>query len=584
MRLIARLKGLAAWLGFGKDHDFPIDAWTDPVYTDWSAQNKASEETLDNERNFQYNLQPKFSFVVPLYKTPLDYFNMMVKSVLDQTYPNFELILVNGSPDLDYLSDAISLCCESDDRVIEVRLENNLGIAENTREGVAVSGGDFVCFLDHDDSIEPNLLYEYVKDINEDHSIDIIYCDEDLMEVRGAHAAYFNPLFKPSYSPELLLCKNYILHLLCIRRSVLDLMEPLSSDLDGAQDYHMITQGAKYARKIHHVQKVLYHWRVSDTSTAANPDAKPFGLSAYKNAILKQVDERWNSASIISSGIPNIFNIWFERPQNEDLISVIVSCDSDRDVKDFKRRFEEINSWRSIELVFIGNGLSASKIEDDDVKVIELDAFINEYDQFNIAAKHARGEFLLFMDKGDVFVTAEPLEQLYALASSEGVGVTGPKSLYSDGTNKCYGVAITPERIMPLYRGYPDDFPGYQCNLRAFQNVSAISKDGMMISKSIFEEVGGFDPAYSSEIGVADLCKKVTDIGYRIVTTPTVKLQTSDKCPENRYDNKTNAPDFAFEDLVLFDQKWPSVRLAGDPYFNKNLDQGSSYFQIAKSE
>ncbi len=296
------------------------------------------------------------------------------------------------------------------------------------------------------------------------------------------------------------------------------------------------------------------------------------------------MDERWNSASIISSGIPNIFNIWFERPQNEDLISVIVSCDSDRDVKDFKRRFEEINSWRSIELVFIGNGLSASKIEDDDVKVIELDAFINEYDQFNIAAKHARGEFLLFMDKGDVFVTAEPLEQLYALASSEGVGVTGPKSLYSDGTNKCYGVAITPERIMPLYRGYPDDFPGYQCNLRAFQNVSAISKDGMMISKSIFEEVGGFDPAYSSEIGVADLCKKVTDIGYRIVTTPTVKLQTSDKCPENRYDNKTNAPDFAFEDLVLFDQKWPSVRLAGDPYFNKNLDQGSSYFQIAKSE
>lgn len=145
-----------------------------------------------------------------------------------------------------------------------------------------------------------------------------------------------------------------------------------------------------------------------------------------------------------------------------------------------------------------------------------------------------------------------------------------------------YGIAVTSERIMPLYRGYEDDFPGYQCNLRAFQNVSACGVQGLTISRELFERIGGFDERFESEVGAADLCHRVLDEDLRVAQTCTVKLRTSDVCPDHFYVSSENAPDFSDADIALFDEKWPGVRKAGDPYYNVNLDQMSEYCQIAK--
>lgn len=563
--------------------DFPIDAWTDEAYAKWFIEHRASRDVLREQQNTVFGFNPLFSIIVPLYKTPLDYLRMMVLSVLSQTYVNFELILVNASPECAELKLDIESFCEADHRIKVVELDRNYGITENTNYGIEQSCGDYLCFLDHDDCVEPDLLFQYAKALNVDKDIGVLYCDEDLMLVDNDSIKYINPLFKPDYAPELLLCKNYIVHMMCIEKGIVNSMEKPTSVYDGAQDYNMILYATDKARRVVHIPKVLYHWRISETSTAANPDAKPYSRIAYRRSASKQLGKRFDFARIVASGIINIHNVWFKDKLETDMVSVIVLADNESEKSIFLQLFLENNSYNNHEVIFVGSLLDSEEYERN-IQVIEAHNDATEFERMNLGAKSARGDYLLFLKSDSFFQTPEPLEQLLALASQDEIGVASPKSLYSDGTNKCYGVAVTPERIMPLYRGYPDDFPGYQCNLRAFQNVSATSKDGMMISKNIFDRVGGFDPAYSSEVGVADLCTRVTNAGYRVVVTPTVKLQTGDSCPARRYDNSSNAPDFSLGDVFVFDQRWPSVRAAGDPYFNKNLDQGSSYFQIAKSE
>lgn len=567
--------------------EFPIDAWTQQKeYEKWFEAHRATPRQLAEQRRDALNSGgPLFSFIVPLFKTPPEYLHTMADSVLGQTYPRFELILVNASPESSELAREVGDYVNRDARVKVVALDANYGITENTNRGIEASTGEFCCFLDHDDFLEPNLLFEYAAALEADPEIDVLYCDEDLVVRSGDAFVPTHPLFKPDYSPELLLCTNYIVHLMTVRRSLIDEMPSRDARYDGAQDYNMIQFATLHARKVHHVPKVLYRWRISENSTATNPEAKPYGQKASRRAAYNRASACAPNGRVIESGIVSTHNLWFSG-LSDDLVSLVVDCGGSRtSAKLFGELFAQNNSYSRYEIILVVDD-SCGQIDcvwfDERTKIVTVPQSLGYFARLNAGARNANGEYLVFLDSGSYFVTPEPLEQLIGLCAINGVGVSAPKLLYADGTNRMYGIAVTSERIMPLYRGYPDDFPAYQCNLRAFQNVSATSTEGMCVRKHLFAHVGGFDESYDSEIGSADFCHSVLESGMRIVQTPTVKLQTAVQCPVPRYDCAVNASDFSADDLSRFDAKWPGVRLAGDPYFNQNLDQGSSYFQVAQ--
>lgn len=239
------------------------------------------------QREVRFPIEPTFSFVVPLYKTPLDLLGEMAGSVLGQSYERFELVLVNASPEDEALGAAVACLCGNDHRVREVRLPENQGITLNTIEGIRVVTGDFVCFLDHDDIIEPDLLYEYVRMINEHPDCDLIYCDEDKYE--DGHLSWGN--FKQDFSWPSICGSNFVTHLLTIRRSVLAGFDRLpGADVDGSQDYSMTLQAAELARTICHVPKCLYHWRVHSGSTAGEVGAKTWAYEAGARALQQHYD------------------------------------------------------------------------------------------------------------------------------------------------------------------------------------------------------------------------------------------------------------------------------------------------------
>lgn len=572
---------------FGLD-GYPIDAWTDPYYETWFRAHQATEVQLQEQRDAQADLaiRPLFSIIVPLYMTPIEYFRTMADSVLAQTFDNFQLVLVNASPELLELASELRAYQKRDKRITVVTLDGNYGITENTNRGISASKGDFCCFLDHDDFLEPNLLFEYASALNENPQIDVLYCDEDLVsfdEKRGDFR-YLHPMFKPQISPELLLCKNYVVHLMTVRRTLIDSMPRPDARYDGAQDYNMILFSTHRARKTLGIQKVLYHWRISDKSTAANPEAKPYSRQAYKLSAHNQLVRSAVKGSIVSSGLINIHNIWMSNRNSS--VSLVVDCFSrEHEIESFLRYLEQNGLEETLEILLLTrkstDDLNQVAIPTSKCSIIPTVA-ASRGARLNYGATRARGDYLIFLDSTCSFISPEPIAQLSGLAKLNEVGVTSPKVLYRDGSTKSFGVAVTDKRIMPLHRGYPDDFPAYQCNARAFQDMSACSLQGLCIAHDMFDSLQGFDVRFESEVLAADLCKRVRDLDMRIIATPTVKLEVNEPSPTRPYDAETHAPDFTSHDLRLYDEKWPGARVCGDPYYSANLDQTSPYYQLPR--
>lgn len=214
----------------------------------------------------------------------------MTESVKNQSYANWELILVNASPDNQELKVHVEQETAHDNRIKSINLTENKGISENTNAGVAIASGDFVSFFDHDDILEPDLLFSYAEAIENNDDVDLLYCDEDKLMPDGKLA---QPFFKPDFNIDLLRNNNYICHMLTIRKSLLDTLEPNTKEFDGAQDHNLTLRAVEKARKVHHVPKVLYHWRLSETSTAANADSKPYATIAGIKAVQSHFGQAW---------------------------------------------------------------------------------------------------------------------------------------------------------------------------------------------------------------------------------------------------------------------------------------------------
>ena len=273
-------------------------AFNQPRYLSWFSGRRLTGSDALAQTNIEFTYQPLFSIIVPLYKTPLNFFRDMADSVIAQTYSNWELILVNSTPDYDGLSDLVSEYVAADSRIKVTELEGNLGITENTNVGIKMAKGDYLCFFDHDDVLEPNILFEYACALNINADINLLYCDEDKLLPDGSLA---HPTFKPDFSLDMARDNNYICHLLTVKKACLYSIDLSSSDLDGAQDHAMVLKIAELGGAIHHVPKILYHWRISENSTAGNSDSKPYATLAGIKAVQEHLDRCGIKATVVNS-------------------------------------------------------------------------------------------------------------------------------------------------------------------------------------------------------------------------------------------------------------------------------------------
>lgn len=226
----------------------------------------------------QSDSHPLISIVIPVYRPGLEHFEECVRSIQSQTFQNVEICICNDSPKEVYLNNYLEHLIEMDSRIRVCYNIDNLGISAAINNAGKMCLGEYIAVVDNDDTLSPRAL-EFVASVIINSSPEFIYTDEDKIDYKGR---YCEPFFKPDWSPESLLSCNYVTHLAVIRRDVLDLVGWFNSLYDGSQDYELFLRIAEHEPSVVHIREVLYHWRMSHTSTASNPTAKGY---AYKAAV-----------------------------------------------------------------------------------------------------------------------------------------------------------------------------------------------------------------------------------------------------------------------------------------------------------
>ena len=249
------------------------------IYKKWITENEPSKNELEEQKNTKFEIKPKISIVVPVYNTPENFFDELVKSLQNQTYTNWELCLADGSPEpLKYMQEYP----KKDKRIKYKIIGENKGISENTNEALTLATGNYIGLLDHDDLLPIFSLYEVVKAINENPEVEFMYSDEDKLET--ANGPRYGVFFKPDFSPYTLNSANYICHFSIFKKELMDKLGGFRSEYDGSQDFDIVARASELTNNIVHIPKVLYHWRAHKNSTAQNSDSKAICFRNWKKS------------------------------------------------------------------------------------------------------------------------------------------------------------------------------------------------------------------------------------------------------------------------------------------------------------
>ena len=532
-----------------------------------------------------------FSILVPLYNTPERFLREMIESVTAQTYGKWELCLADGSDDAhDFVGRICQEYRQKDSRIKYQKLAKNEGISGNTNECYKMATGNYIALFDHDDLLHPCVLFAYMQAICEKDA-DYIYCDEATF--KGNSINHMITLhFKPDFAPDNLLANNYICHFSVFSRELLESGELFRSQFDGSQDHDMILRLTAKARHIVHVPRILYYWRSHKGSVASSIDAKTYAIDAAKGAVADHLTKLgYRNFEIESTrAFATIFRIKYELT-SRPLVSIIIP--NKDHVDDLSRCVESIinlSTYDNYEIVIVENNSETAEIRTyyeeisrhPRVQVVEYKGDFNYSKINNFGVQYAKGEYLLLLNNDTEVITPDWMEELLMYAMRKDVGVVGAKLYYPDKTIQHAGIVIglgAHRTAGHTHYRIPEANVGYMGRLCYAQDVTAVTGACMMVSKALYEELGGLDESFTVALNDVDFCLRVREKGLLNIFTPFAELY--------HYESKSRGSDKKDERALRYQQesdrfrvKWADALAKGDPYYNPNFSLDHSDFTV----
>ena len=558
-------------------------------YGKWLPKHLPDKVELERQRKTNFAVNPKFSIVVPLYKTPVEYLEQMVQSVKQQTYTNWELVLSDGSGKDSPLKEVLARLAAEEPRIRVVENKKTLQISENTNAAMEQATGDFFVFMDHDDMLTEHALFECAAVINKTPEADVIYSDEDKMSMDGHK--FFQPHFKPDFNLDLLCTVNYICHLFVAKRELVEKVGMLRSEFDGAQDYDFIFRCTEDAEKICHIPKIMYHWRCHEDSTAENPESKQYAFDAGRRAIEAHYQRKGIHAEVENGEFLGLYRTKYildEKP----LISIIIPNkdhidDLDRCVQSILKK----SVYPNYEFVIVENNSTEDETfayyeklqkECEKVHVCRYEGPFNYSKINNFGVSHAAGEYLLLLNNDTEMINEDCLEEMLGYCSRSDVGAVGARLYYEDNTIQHAGVVIGFGGIAGhCFVQQPRGNTGYCHRIICAQDYSAVTAACMMVKRSVFEEVGGLTEELAVAFNDIDFCMKVRQKGYLIVYNPYAELYHYESKSRGLEDTPEKLERFHNE-IRIFETRWPEIMKNGDPYYNPNLSLETQDFSLKR--
>ena len=523
------------------------------------------------------------------------------------------------------LEDVLRAYHEQDSRIIYKTLDRNGGISYNTNCALEMATGEVIALLDHDDVYEPDALFEIVK-AYQNPKTRIVYTDED--KATNNLGKFMDPNFKPDFSIDLFRSHNYITHIYSVKTDILRAVGGFNSEYDGAQDYEMMFRCIEYAlgaasanagsvgsgskgctsddssssgtsnidfgsdavrEIIAHVPRVLYHWRLAKGSTAENPESKMYAYEAGRKAVQEHLKRMGIPAKVEMTDMWGMYHTTYE-VQGSPLVSVIIpNKDHTDDLENCLRSINDKSDYKNIEFIIAENNSEDKETfaayerlekEFENLKVVKWEKEFNYSAINNFAAKHASGEYFLFLNNDTELITPSGISEMLGIAQRSDVGAVGAKLIYPDETVQHAGILLG-------FRGYAqhpfvgigrNEF-GFMVRARINCNYNAVTGACLMISKADFEAVGGFTEELPVAGNDVDFCLKVRGLKKLVVYNAFSEWYHFESKSRGYEDTPEKKARFEKE-VAKFRQIWGSRIDAGDEYYNANFDMEKAPYQM----
>jgi GT2 family glycosyltransferase len=540
-------------------------------YQHWFQRHRASTEELQRMRVEvrSFVSQPLISILTPVFDTPVPWLREAVDSVVAQVYENWELVLIDDGSTATDLLGALPALAARDRRIRLVRLESHQGISAALNKGLYVAEGQWVTFLDHDDVLEPDALFQNVRLLQENPALDLIYSDEDKL----TEAGFDSPILKPDWSPDFFLSCNYLCHMIFLRRDLVRAVDGFRREFDGSQDYDLLLRITERTKRIHHIPRVLYHWRRSENSSASDVRQKPGQLEASWRAIEAHLKRRGELAHVTVDWPTHAFCVRRQLLEPRKISVIVPSSHGPESLTEFVESLISKTSYPNYDIVIVQGG-ERDKVREagEDFQMLHFPDATNDSAAKNYAVAQTDSPWLLFLDDNVEAIDPDWLTIMGEHVQRPEVGAVGGRLINPNGTIEHAGLVLGVNGIAEsAFHGFPAEHPGVNRQLRMTRNYSAVSSGCIVIRREVFQKVGGFDKALPRRFADVDLCLKIRRAGYLIVYTPLAKL--IGEAPVSETD--------VIGGEAIIRQRWSDV-LERDPYYNPNLSRERADFSLGE--
>ncbi|MDD7218780.1 MAG: glycosyltransferase [Clostridia bacterium] len=521
---------------------------------------------------------PLFSVIMPVYNVEVKWLKRAVQTVTEQTYSHWQLCIVDDCSTDKRVREFLETL--SDNRIKTEYLDENRGISGATNRGAELADGDYLVLMDNDDELDLHALEMFARRIRETGA-DIIYSDQDIVDLNGN---YRDPLYKTDWSPELILSQMYVGHLLGFKKELFQETGGFRSEYNGSQDYDLFLRLSEKTNSIEHIPEILYHWRAIPSSTAMNPDSKPYaqytGLAAVQDHLDRTLGK--GRASVQETESCFVYDVRYNLDR-EPKVSVIIPTKDHVDLlKTAVESIEDFTEYSNYEIIILDNNSVEpdtfayfNKITEqyDNIKIYAAVFPFNWSRLNNYGISKAKGDVFIFLNNDIKIISRNWMRRLAEKVVQDNIGVAGGLLLYEDGTIQHAGVVAGMggwaehvfKGMKPVHYGSPFLSP------MVTRNVTAVTGACMAVSRKTIEKIGGFNEDFIICGSDVELCIRAIQNGFRNVYDPNVKLYHMESRTRDSY-----IPDVDFR---LSEKMYASYLKNGDPYYNKNLD----YFSVQPS-
>ncbi len=522
-------------------------------------------------------MPPLFSIITPVYGPPPKAFDQCIKSVLSQSFQDWEWCLADDASPNEETRFRLRLLADEDPRIRLHFRDHNGGIVAATNDALSFASGTFIALLDNDDELEPGALEAMAELVALEPELDYAYSDEIVWSVE---AKRYVRLFKPGWSPERMRAQNYANHFSIYRRALVEQVGRYRDGFDGAQDHDLVLRVSEQARVIRHVPQVLYRWKMAPGSTVGNADAKAYAFESGIRAVESHCERMGIDATVEHGPDRGIYRVR-RRVQGTPLVSIIIPSNAPVGrVRGEERSFLESTvtdimqrtSYPNVEIIIVPDPQTSREILDRVIAIspdrVRVTGAVPRPFSFsrksNHGAAYARGEHLLFFND-DMEVMAEDwLSVMLAIAQDAGVGAVGPKLLFEDGKIQHAGV-FSWHGPGHIGLGVEQTNSGHMGIYEVDREVLGVTGACLLTPAAVFAEVGGFTLSLPSNWQDVDYCLKLRDAGYRNVWTPQAVLY--------HFESVSRESSLLHSDRVTLWGRWYR-ELVNDPYFTPVIHGG----------